>query len=74
MSCNIEKANARPETSEVKDFRPLFIRVPYVLGVLRELIDADRRVSIDARLKAFAYPTVRKFDRAISRLRSGLIK
>ena len=33
MSCIIEGANARSETSEVKDFSAAVFRVPYVLGV-----------------------------------------
>ena len=33
MSCIIEGANARSETSEVKDFSAAVIRFPYVLGV-----------------------------------------
>ena len=33
MSCIIEGANARSETSEAKDFSAAVVRVPYVLGV-----------------------------------------
>jgi hypothetical protein len=33
MSCIIEGANARPETSEVKDFSAAALRFPYVLVV-----------------------------------------